>query len=486
LKYVVVRYGGYYWSNAGDAGIRCVGASPQIYECVISHIGGDGIYCQNKATPVVHHCWIYDNTGYGVRNVDDSVTVDATNNWWGDASGPYHEDLNPDGQGSAVSDNVAFSPWLSSPPTGPAVDAVPPVITSGPSVSEVADTYAVITWTTDELSTSIVQYGTTTAYGLFAVGPGGVTHSVKLAGLSPSTTYHYRVGSRDASGNMTWSDDMTFTTLAFARLVGDFDGNGRVEFDDFFLFVAHFGTSTGQAGFEQIYDLDGDGRVDFDDFFIFVDHFGESRQAKVAAAGIKPDLSLKVREEDFGPAVVVRAVGAKGIGLILEYDSEAYEFSGVEVSTELPVLTKDKLGRLVFACPSDGAELLFRRKDGLGGHIRVVRTVVVDASDRLVEVGLAGDLVVPEFALGQSIPNPFNSSTVIRYTLPDEVYVRLRVYNLLGQVVRELVDGRQAAGRYRVVWDGKDELGRPVASGLYLIRMEAGSFHKVRRAVLVR
>lgn len=57
-------------------------------------------------------------------------------------------------------------------------------------------------------------------------------------------------------------------------LIGDFDGNGRVNFDDFFLFVDHFGLSSRDPSFEPAYDLDGNGRVDFDDFFIFVDNFG--------------------------------------------------------------------------------------------------------------------------------------------------------------------------------------------------------------------
>ena len=55
---------------------------------------------------------------------------------------------------------------------------------------------------------------------------------------------------------------------------GDFDGNWRIDFDDFFLFVDHFGLSSDNSEFEPIYDLNGDEKVDFDDFFIFVDNFG--------------------------------------------------------------------------------------------------------------------------------------------------------------------------------------------------------------------
>jgi len=90
------------------------------------------------------------------------------------------------------------------------------------------------------------------------------------------------------------------------------------------------------------------------------------------------------------------------------------------------------------------------------------------------------------FALGQNRPNPFNPTTVIEYVLPESAPVKLEVYNLLGQVVRTLVDEEQMAGRYSVVWDGRDDLGRELASGIYFYRLSAGKFHAVRRMALVR
>jgi len=267
------------------------------------------------------------------------------------------------------------------------------------------------------------------------------------------------------------------------RLVGDFDGNGSVDFDDFFLFVDHFGTSTGQAGFEPIYDLDDDGRVGFDDFFIFVDHFGESRQAKMAVAGVKPRIFLNINEGDLGPVVEVRTEGAKGFGLVLRYDPKVYEFLRAQVSSELPILTKEEPGRLAFACVGDGARLVFRSRGEFGGAMEVEEAVVVDRAYRVSDAGVRGTLIV---ALGRNFPNPFNSSTVVVYTIPEATHVKLEVYDLLGRVVKVLVNGVQDAGRHRLVWDGRDSSGRPVASGAYLIRLEAGPFCRMRKAVLIR
>ncbi|MBI4553395.1 MAG: fibronectin type III domain-containing protein [Candidatus Latescibacteria bacterium] len=92
-----------------------------------------------------------------------------------------------------------------------------------------------------------------------------------------------------------------------------------------------------------------------------------------------------------------------------------------------------------------------------------------------------------EFALHQNYPNPFNPETTIRFDLPALTAVTLRIYNLLGQEVATLLDGDpKPAGFYTIRWDGRDASGRPVASGLYVYRLEAGTFVKTRKMLLMR
>ncbi len=90
------------------------------------------------------------------------------------------------------------------------------------------------------------------------------------------------------------------------------------------------------------------------------------------------------------------------------------------------------------------------------------------------------------FALKANYPNPFNNETVINYQLPVNTHTTLTVYNLLGQQVRTLVNGPQTAGSHRVAWDGKDDSGKVVASGVYLYRMEAGDYVKTRKLMLLK
>ncbi|GEM_PF-4429302 len=90
------------------------------------------------------------------------------------------------------------------------------------------------------------------------------------------------------------------------------------------------------------------------------------------------------------------------------------------------------------------------------------------------------------FELEQNYPNPFNPETSIKYHLPIRTNVTLRIYNALGQEIRTLVNTLQDAGVYSATWDGKDNNGRPLSTGLYLFRLEAGDFVSTRKMAMVR
>ncbi|MBX7150853.1 T9SS type A sorting domain-containing protein [bacterium] len=104
-----------------------------------------------------------------------------------------------------------------------------------------------------------------------------------------------------------------------------------------------------------------------------------------------------------------------------------------------------------------------------------------------LDATFTGNNVVPkEFTLKQNYPNPFNPSTTIAFDLPQDGTLKLVVYNLLGQRVKTLYSGFQLAGSYRISWDGKNELGQQVASGVYLYRVEAGAFVKTKKMMLIK
>ncbi len=91
-----------------------------------------------------------------------------------------------------------------------------------------------------------------------------------------------------------------------------------------------------------------------------------------------------------------------------------------------------------------------------------------------------------EFDLRQNYPNPFNPTTIIQYALPKASQVKIEIYNILGQRVRILVDEQQTPGYKVIDWDGKDDAGIEVSSGVYFYRIEAGSFVKSRKMMLLK
>lgn len=88
--------------------------------------------------------------------------------------------------------------------------------------------------------------------------------------------------------------------------------------------------------------------------------------------------------------------------------------------------------------------------------------------------------------LAQNYPNPFNRQTTISYELSSFAEVTLTVFDQVGRHVVTLVRANQPAGMYRIDWDGRDDAGRQMASGVYLYRLQAGAFEETRKMVLVR
>jgi hypothetical protein len=162
-----------------------------------------------------------------------------------------------------------------------------------------------------------------------------------------------------------------------------------------------------------------------------------------------------------------------------------------------PALLSVERGRIVAAdglqepvSEGDLVTFRFRLLDPTGaGRVEVLEALVADGAGTISRLGssAAEARVVPaESSLGANYPNPFNPDTVVPFALSSGGKARLAVYSLLGQEVAVLVDGVLPAGNHRVAWDGRDALGRSVASGTYILRIEAGRFTAVRKLMLLK
>lgn len=113
------------------------------------------------------------------------------------------------------------------------------------------------------------------------------------------------------------------------------------------------------------------------------------------------------------------------------------------------------------------------------GHVALTPSITTDVrEDR--------DMMPSDYSLYQNYPNPFNPSTVISFDLPKATKVTLTIINLLGQEISRPVEQFLPAGLHRIEWDGRDNYGRPVASGVYFYRLSSDEFSATRKLALVR
>lgn len=113
----------------------------------------------------------------------------------------------------------------------------------------------------------------------------------------------------------------------------------------------------------------------------------------------------------------------------------------------------------------------------IDGYVSIISPEAVNSSD----------IILPQKSfLWPNYPNPFNPETMIRYQLPKPVEVRLEICNITGQLIKALVDQNQPAGYYSVTWNGKNDTGQHLSSGVYFYVLKAGSFVQIRKMVLVR
>lgn len=148
---------------------------------------------------------------------------------------------------------------------------------------------------------------------------------------------------------------------------------------------------------------------------------------------------------------------------------------------------------LVLGARTDTDQGIVDYFDGMLDEVRITAGQVPEdallAPDISTAVEEGGKAALPDAAEpGQSFPNPFNSTAKIQYVIAaPTAAASLTIYDLLGQRVRELMSaGPLSAGRYQVVWDGRDDDGQLVGNGVYLYQLRTDALRKVRKMVLIK
>jgi len=136
---------------------------------------------------------------------------------------------------------------------------------------------------------------------------------------------------------------------------------------------------------------------------------------------------------------------------------------------------------------SSGKFVSVEFKGGPNTKINVSGSAIVNENPAQALASVSVANIPSKFDLGQNYPNPFNPTTTIKYQLAKQANVTLRIYSITGQLIRTIVDGvQQQPGYYSVIWDGLNNSGQQVASGVYIYRLEAGSFVSMKKMLLLK
>lgn len=119
-----------------------------------------------------------------------------------------------------------------------------------------------------------------------------------------------------------------------------------------------------------------------------------------------------------------------------------------------------------------------------GSNVRIGMAICVE--DCIVGISGLDAITADNFSLSQNYPNPFNPSTSIPYELSTASTVILKIYNTLGQEVKTLVNEQQSPGSKAVIWDGRDQFGRAVSSGIYIYKLQTYKAVRSRKMILIR
>jgi len=343
----------------------------------------------------------------------------------------------------------------------------------------------------------------------------GLAYTQQWTDSAHRGVYYYEVFAVDEAGNI--SAPATANDRATNYWLGDVTGiaasatpNGLVDAFDMSDLGTAFGTTeAGGSPYNNLVDVGPtddwsrlgipttDNRIDFEDLMVFSMNFGVVGPAKnMAPISSSVDLNW-VRYND--GTMALRLVNGNGL-------------KGLRVTAAQPVARVDA-GQLL----DDQSELTFIRNVGenldvsvavMGvnngfsgqGDLMVITagapikpedlTITargIDNSKMAVNLEATSDTITPRvFSLNANYPNPFNPMTKISFSLPETQNVKLVIYGVDGKRVATLIDGQQSAGLHEVVWMGRDDNGKSVATGIYFYQIKAGPYGQVRKMTLIK
>jgi hypothetical protein len=347
-------------------------------------------------------------------------------------------------------------------------------------------------------------------FALIGTAGGLSTSFIDATVADGATIYQYMIKALD--GNVEHMlETGTRSAIAVGANASDFNANNVVDFADFSIFAANYGMTkaSNPESFLTALDLkvDANNTIDFADFSIFAASYGSTAKvAKAAIAGMPTSnvafgLGADLDEASSTYYVTVN-VGQedalKGFEFFLTYNNDAVEFVDGSINGTVGLSLNDKVEDGMIRVTSgfigeqfDGSVTMSFRSRGVNSSVDfAVVNATVDGTNGLAAATNLASMTYKAkptvYALSPNYPNPFNPTTTIEYSIPASGNVELAIYNAAGQKVRTLVSEHQSASFYKAVWDGRNDMGESVGSGIYFSRLVSGNFSKIQKMTLIK
>jgi parallel beta-helix repeat protein len=421
IRNAVIRYAGL--TNSGAA-ITLNTASPTITFTALTN-NYDAIVATGASNPVINYSDIYQNTRWGINNVNQAFNINAENNWWGTSNGPTHSG-NLGGTGQSVSNQVDYSPFLGSGALNPLAGDV-----SLNGAIQAYDASLILKWLADSVAN---QLNTLQKKVADVSGVGGIT------AMDASLVLQYVVGKIGI----------------FPMQPPTFPG-GEFPKKDIAVGFLSLTSSTVNRGQQVTVAVTAEGL------------------AKTYGAGIELSFdkdvlkAISVQTEALASGKMMEYAMGEGKLRIFLASADAMEGSGNLLTITFEA-KKDVRGQI--QSPIRFTELSLNESNAL--------SQTREGAIEVKGMPLSFDLL-------QNYPNPFNPSTTVTFNVPnDGEKVRLEIYNVTGQLVRVLADKEYIAGQHQATWDGTGERGERFGSGIYFLRMKTGTFVSVKKMIMVK
>lgn len=473
--------------NTCSTGIHLDNSGGEIIGNNIIDDEGDGIICENGSNPTIRKNNIFNNNGFGLKNTDPSVAINAQGNWWGDASGPGGTGS---GSGDEVNGAVDFSSWRISP--------VALIASSG------ADTVFVKTGAADSISCffqnwenldDIINISVTDSLGWLqssadftlafkdSMGADTLIYLTVPASAQPGTSSKLRINAVSTHDPSVQDADSLLVICYLSELerivvspdsivvepgaTVEFRASGFDRKENDVIFEPVWGASSGVIDSTGLFTADStEGTVTITVADGASPVQGTAHIQVSAAAPILTGIAVAPDSVTLNPGETKQfeAQGYDQFGMPINFSAQ-WSANGGTIDASGNFTASDETGTFTITATDTSA------------NISGQAVVVIESASTVKD----NPIIPDSYCLHQNYPNPFNPETTIRFDVKERTPVVLKIYDILGREVKVLVNSVHQPGSYKVNFDAQK-----MASGIYFYKIQMGSFAAVKKMLLLR